>query len=100
MNANDNNSSNYTFTTSNNLINKIRENDDNTSAKITVLTNTLLLIDATNDDNMSNYVLSASNLISKRITDLTTDMITEKSTAVNKFIVNNRYNNNLEVNGT
>jgi hypothetical protein len=99
VNTDDNNSSNYTLTASNNLINKIRENDDNTSAKITVLTNTLLLIDATNDDNMSNYVLSASNLISKRITDLTTDMITERSNAVNKFIVNNRYNNNLEVNG-
>ena len=99
VNADDNNSSNYTLTASNNLINKIRENDENTSAKITVLTNTLLSIDATNDDNMSNYVLSTSNIISKRITDLTTDMITERSNAVNKFIVNNRYNNNLEVNG-
>jgi len=99
VNADDNNSSNYTLTASNNLINKIRENDENTSAKVTVLTNTLLLIDATNDDNMSNYVLSASNLISKRITDLTTDMITENANANKKFIVNNRYNNNLEVNG-
>jgi hypothetical protein len=48
----------------------------------------------------SNYILSASNLISQRITDLTTDMITENVNATKKFIVNNRYNNNLELNGT
>ena len=48
----------------------------------------------------SNYVLSTSNLISQRITDLTTDMITENVNASKKFIVNNRYNNNLELNGT
>ena len=48
----------------------------------------------------SNYILSASNLISNRITDLTTDMITENVNATKKFIVNNRYNNNLELNGT
>jgi hypothetical protein len=48
----------------------------------------------------SNYVLSTSNLISQRITDLTTDMITENVNATKKFIVNNRYNNNLELNGT
>ena len=47
----------------------------------------------------SNYVLNTSNIISKRITDLTTDVITEKIDAVNKFIVNNKYDNNLYVNG-
>ena len=47
----------------------------------------------------SNYVLNTSNIISKRITDLTTDLITEKPDAVNKFIVNNKYDNNLYVNG-
>jgi hypothetical protein len=51
-------------------------------------------------DDTSNYVLSTSNLISKRITDLTTDMINENVNASKKFIVNNRYNNNLELNGT
>ena len=48
----------------------------------------------------SNYILTTSNLISNRITDLTTDMITENVNATKKFIVNNRYNNNLELNGT
>jgi len=44
-------------------------------------------------------VLITNNLISTRITDLTTDLINENTNAVKKFIVNNRYNNNLEVNG-
>jgi hypothetical protein len=49
-------------------------------------------------DDTSNYIRSASNLISQRITNLTTDMITESATK--KFIINNSYNNNLELNGT
>ena len=49
-------------------------------------------------DDTSNYIRSASNLISQRITDLTTDMITES--VAKKFIINNSYNNSLEVNGS
>ena len=49
-------------------------------------------------DDTSNYIRSASNLISQRITNLTTDMITES--VAKKFIINNSYNNNLELNGT
>jgi hypothetical protein len=88
-NFNDVNMSNYVMTTSNNLINY-------------VLTSSNTLIDKANfnDLNQSNYVMTTSNLISKRITDLTTDMITENVDASNKFIVNNLYNNNLEVNGS
>jgi hypothetical protein len=52
-----------------------------------------------NDSNASNYVLSTSNVISTRITNLTTDMITENINGIKKFIVNNSYNNNLLVNG-
>ena len=70
--------SNYILTTSNNLINKIKDNDNNSS----------------------NYILTTSNLISKRITDLTTDMITENLDASNKFIVNNIYNDDLMLNGS
>ena len=66
---------------------------------ISGITNLQTTLD-TNANNSSNYVLSTSNIISKRITDLTTDMITENITAANKFIVNNNYNNNLTVNGT
>ena len=106
-----NNLINYVLTSSNTLINKANFNDANSSNYILstsnnlinyVLTSSNTLINKANfnDANMSNYVLSTSNIISKRITDLTTDMITEKINASNKFIVNNLYNNNLEVNGT
>jgi hypothetical protein len=47
----------------------------------------------------SNYVLETSNIISNRISDLTTDMIYENADSRNKFIVDNIYNNNLRVNG-
>ena len=121
-NFNDTNASNYILTTSNNLINyvlnssntlinKANFNDTNASNYILSTSNNLInyvlassntLINKANfnDTNASNYILTTSNLISKRITDLTTDMITENIEASNKFIVNNRYNNNLEVNGT
>ena len=59
-----------------------------------------LTVIETNNTNASNYILTTSNLISQRITNLTTDMITGDINAFNKFIVNNLYNNNLEVNGT
>ena len=54
----------------------------------------------TNATNASNYILSTSNIISKRITDLRTDMITENLDASNKFIVNNIYNDDLTLNGS
>jgi len=48
----------------------------------------------------SNYVLSTSNNISQRISGLTTDMIYEPISASQKFIVNNRYNNDIFINGS
>jgi hypothetical protein len=99
-NANDSNASNYILTTSNNLINKANANDSNASNYILTTSNNLINKANANDSNASNYILTTSNLISKRITDLTTDMITENITAANKFIVNNLYNDDLEINGT
>ena len=46
-----------------------------------------------------NYILETSNFIATRITNLTTDLITENSTSINKFIVANKYNNNLFIDG-
>ncbi len=40
-------------------------------------------------------VVRASNIISKRITDLATDAISRNIHAANKFIVNGKYNNNV-----
>jgi hypothetical protein len=41
-----------------------------------------------NDTNLSNYVLSTSNTLANRITNLVTDNITETINSKNKFIVN------------
>jgi galactitol-specific phosphotransferase system IIB component len=100
VNANNDNSSNYVLSTSNILSERLYILDQLTSNIVNNSINTLNIKVKENDDNSSNYVISTSNLISKRITDLTTDMITENIDASNKFIVNNQYNNNLEVNGS
>ena len=100
VNLNETTARDFTITTSNNLINKIKENDENSSNYILTSSNNLINKVRENDENSSNYILTTSNIISQRITDLTTDMITENLSAANKFIVNNIYNNNLEVNGS
>ena len=46
-----------------------------------------------------NFIFETSNFIATRITNLTTDLITENSTSINKFIVANKYNNNLFIDG-
>jgi len=116
-NLNDSNSSNYVNSTSNILVAKANFNDSNSSNYVdstsnilvgrvmntcnyVLSTSNILVAKANfNDLNASNYVFSTSNVISKRITDLTTDMIYEDPSATKKFIINNRYNNNLLVNG-
>jgi hypothetical protein len=97
-NENDANMSNYVFSTSNILTNRLYILDQLTSNVVNNSISTLNTKVVENDSNVSNYVLSTSNLISTRITNLTSDMITQ--TATNKYVVNNSYNNNLEVNGT
>ena len=94
-NFNDSNSSNYVDSTSNILVGRVM----NTCNYINSTSNILVAKANFNDLNASNYVFSTSNVISKRITDLTTDMIYEDPSATKKFIINNRYNNNLLVNG-
>jgi hypothetical protein len=44
-----------------------------------------------------NYVEKTSNIISKRITDLSADYIADGT--INKFIINNKYKNDLEIIG-
>ena len=91
---NDRNASNYVLNTSNNLVLKADMNDRNASNYVLSSSNNLIL----KVDDTSNYIRSASNLISQRITNLTTDMITES--VAKKYIINNSYNNSLEVNGS
>jgi hypothetical protein len=105
---NDTNVSNYVLATSNILSERLYILDQLTS---NVVNNSTLNIEVgVNDTNVSNYVLNtsnnlinyivaSSNSIASRITNLTTDMITQPTNATKRFIVNNSYNNNLEVNG-
>ena len=109
--VNDTNVSNYVLSTSNylvnynNLINKpdltvIATNNTNASNYVLSTSNNLVNYTLTTSNNLVNYTLATSNNISTRITNLITDMITENAGASKKFIINNSYNNSLEVNGT
>jgi hypothetical protein len=97
---NDFNMSNFILSIDNKLINKANTNDNNMISYVLFTSNILAAKADLNNTNMSNYVLSTSNIISRRITNLTTDMINENLNGSKKFIINNRYNNNLELNGT
>jgi len=85
----DANASNYVLSSSNILVDRIRTEvgfGSNYSVRL--------------DSSISNYVLLTNNTLANRITNLVTDNITETTNSQNKFIVNDRYNNNLLVNGT
>jgi hypothetical protein len=99
-NANDANISNYVLSTSNILSDRLYILDQLTSNVINNSISTLNVQVSSNNTNVSNYVLATSNLLSTRITNLTTETITEPVNATRRFIVNNSYNNNLELNGT
>jgi hypothetical protein len=96
---NDQNASNYIRTTSNILVSRATLNDQNASNYIRATSNILVSLATLNDQNASNYIRATSNLISRRITDLTTDMITENLSASKKFIINNAYDNHLSIYG-
>ena len=99
-NANDANISNYVLSTSNILSDRLYILDQLTSNVVNNSISTLNVQVSANNTNVSNYVLATSNLLSTRITNLTTETITEPVNATRRFIVNNSYNNNLELNGT
>jgi len=85
----DMNASNYIVYASNILVDRIRKEvgfGSNYSGRL--------------DANASNYIVSTSNIIQNNIANLTTDNIAETINSKNKYIVNDRYNNNLLVNGT
>ena len=46
-----------------------------------------------------NYILDSSNVLSNKISNLETDSISEEAHSINRFIVNNEYNNDLLING-
>ena len=99
-NANDANISNYVLSTSNILSDRLYILDQLTSNVVNNSISTLNVQVSANNTNISNYVLATSNLLLTRIANLTTETITEPVNATRRFIVNNSYNNNLELNGT
>ena len=99
-NANDANISNYVLSTSNILSDRLYILDQLTSNVVNNSISTLNVQVSANNTNVSNYVLATSNLLLTRIANLTTETITEPTNATRRFIVNNSYNNNLELNGT
>ena len=99
-NANDANISNYVLSTSNILSDRLYILDQLTSNVVNNSISTLNVQVSANNTNVSNYVLATSNLLLTRIANLTTETITEPVNATRRFIVNNSYNNNLELNGT
>jgi hypothetical protein len=64
---NDDNSSNYILSSSNNLINKIKDNDRNSSNYILSSSNNLINKIKETDNNSSNYILSSSNNLINKI---------------------------------
>ena len=105
VDANDGYTSNYVSSVNESLINQI--NELNTSQLNYVLSTSSNLGDGltvviynmnVNDRNISNYVLTTSNLIQRRINETTTDKIVEGTK--NKFIIENKYNSNLEIKGS
>ena len=99
VDLNDSNTSNYIAFTSNILVTKVDLNDTNNSNYVTSTSNILVTKVDLNDSNTSNYIASTSDIISKRITDLNTDMINENPGAFNRFIVNDEYKRGLTVYG-
>jgi hypothetical protein len=95
-----NNLVNYTLATSNNLVNYTLATSNNLVNYTLATSNNLVNYTLATSNNLVNYTLATSNNLSQRITNLTTDMITENAGASKKFIVNNSYNSSLEVNGT
>ena len=116
---NDTNSSNYADYTSNIIKSYIDINDYNVSNYIDAVDTRITDLIATNDSNVSNYIfstcnllnintdtkfynttnyiLASSNILSKRITELNADSIANGN--INKFIINNKYQNDLEIIG-
>ena len=116
--------SNYVGTTSNIFVSSISDTSNYVETTSNIISKDLSLLNcklkllllkvslntsniSQNDINTSNYIASinsidlreTSNIISERISSLTTDMINEPQNANKKFIINNIYNSNLEING-
>ena len=96
----DKNVSNYILNVSNILSTDYNRLDKNVSNYVLVSNNNTSKYASNLNDNISNYlenhVLNTSNVISSRISSLTTDKITQGTQ--NKYITNDIYNGHLNIN--
>jgi hypothetical protein len=79
-----------------NIKQRIDTNDSNQSNYISEVNTNITQLINTNDSNQSNYISEVNTNISQRITNITTDTITQG--LQNKFIINDIYNGNLIIN--
>jgi len=86
--------SNYVLSASNNLINKIRENDNNSSNYILTASNNLINKIRENDYNSSNYILTASNNLINKIRENDNNSSNYILTASNNLINKIKENDN------
>ena len=104
LNIFDQYTSNYISIVNDNLIYQINELNDaqlryvlSTSSNLGDGLTSVIYNMNINDRSISNYVLTTSNVIQRRINEITTDKIVEG--AKNRFIIENKYNSNLEIKG-
>ena len=79
-----------------NIKQRIDTNDSNQSNYISEVNTNITQLINTNNSNQSNYISVVNTNISQRITNITTDTITQG--LQNKFIINDIYNGNLIIN--
>ena len=79
-----------------NIKQRIDTNDSNQSNYISEVNTNITQLINTNDSNQSNYISEVNTNISQRITNITTDTITQG--LQNKFIINDIYDGNLIIN--
>jgi len=96
INTNDSNQSNYISEVNTNITQLINTNDSNQSNYISEVNTNITQLINTNDSNQSNYISEVNTNISQRITNITTDTITQG--LQNKFIINDIYDGNLIIN--
>jgi len=96
INTNDSNQSNYISEVNTNITQLINTNDSNQSNYISEVNTNITQLINTNNSNQSNYISVVNTNISQRITNITTDTITQG--LQNKFIINDIYNGNLIIN--
>ena len=97
ISTNDSNISNYVDAVDTRITGLISTNDSNVSNYIFATSNLLNINTDTKFYNTTNYILASSNILSKRITELNADSIANGN--INKFIINNKYQNDLEIIG-